>query len=393
MRKLILLSVVMCLGIFSSYAQSETKNDVESKKGPYLTNCFFDNWFISIGGGAQVYIGEKDWYGPFGKRMAPALDLSVGKWITPSVGVRLQYSGLQAKGWNYGESAYTKDVYEKGFYNEKYNVLNLHADFLWNASNAISGYKEERFWDVIPYAGFGWARTWGNGNHDNEIATTVGILNNLRLSSAFDVNLEGKLMIVNTRFNQVVRGSKFEGMASLTVGITYNFPTRGFKRASDIAVKEVDNTQYVATISDLKGQLERAHKAKAEYEEQLKAEKSKAPVVVEKAYPVLTNMAVFFGKGQSVVSEKDKVNLKYIAEAIKNTPDVKYVVFASSDKGTGSAAVNQKLSEKRAQAVYDVLTKEYGVNADQLKIEAVGENTQMFEGAQLNRVVVIKEAK
>ncbi len=391
MRKLFLLSVVMCLGIFSSYAQSETVVNIESKRGPYLTNRFFDNWFISIGGGAQVYIGEKDWYGPFDKRLAPSLDVSAGKWITPSVGVRLQYSGLQAKGWNYGEAAYTKGVYKNGFYNEKYNILNLHADFLWNASNAISGYKEDRFWDLIPYVGFGWARTWGNNTHKNEMAGTVGLLNNMRISNAFDINLEAKLMITNTRLNQVIRGNSFEGMVSLTAGITYNFPNREFKRASDIIVID-DNTEFINTISDLKGKLAKAHNARQSLEKQLAAERAKQPKVVEKHIPVVADIALFFNIGKAELSKKDKINLEYVADAIKKS-DGKFVIFASSDKETGSASWNQKLSEMRAQAVYDVLTKEYGVKPDQLRIEAVGSTVQKFDGAQYNRVVVIEDVK
>ncbi len=391
MKKIFLLLVIMSSTLLVN-AQSETIIDVESQKGPYLTNRFFDNWFVSVGGGAQVYIGEKDWYGPFGKRLAPALDISVGKWITPAVGVRLQYSGLKAKGWNYGESAYTKGEYKNGFYKEKFNIMNLHADFLWNISNAIGGYRDDRFFEMIPYVGFGMARSWGNNNHKNEMAATVGWLNNMRLSDAFDINLEAKLMMVNSRLNKVVRGNSFEGMVSLTAGITYNFPMRGFKRASDIIVVD-DNSAFVATISDLKGQLARAHKAKARLEEKLKAEQAKQPQIVEKAYPVAAELALFFNIGQATLTEKDKINLKYIADAIKSVPDSKFVIFASSDKETGTAEWNQKLSEMRAQTVYDVLTKEYGVNPEQLRMEAVGSSDQRFKGAQYNRVVVIEDVK
>ena len=32
------------------------------------------------------------------KRLAPALDIAVGKWFTPGIGLRVAYNGLQAKG-------------------------------------------------------------------------------------------------------------------------------------------------------------------------------------------------------------------------------------------------------------------------------------------------------
>ena len=64
----------------------------------YETNRFFDNWFVNIAGGINVYEGEYDHKVTWGNRLSPALDISVGKWITPAYGVRLQCAGLQAKG-------------------------------------------------------------------------------------------------------------------------------------------------------------------------------------------------------------------------------------------------------------------------------------------------------
>jgi hypothetical protein len=99
---------VSLLGI-TSFAQDETVIEIQDKNGPYVTGAFWDNWFISAGGGVQVYFGNGDNSENLGKRLAPALDISVGKWITPSVGVRLQYSGLQAKDYN----------------EDKFNTMNL----------------------------------------------------------------------------------------------------------------------------------------------------------------------------------------------------------------------------------------------------------------------------
>ena len=65
-----------------------------------ITNPFWSNWFFSIGGGASVMYGDNDQQlGDFGKRISPTMNISVGKWFTPGLGLRLQYSGLQAKGF------------------------------------------------------------------------------------------------------------------------------------------------------------------------------------------------------------------------------------------------------------------------------------------------------
>ena len=381
----------MLCSIFT-YAQSETIIDVQSKRGPYVTNRFFDNWFITAGGGVQVYMGENDSYGSLGKRLAPALDISLGKWITPAVGVRMQYSGLQAKGWTSGETPYSDGLVSGNIYKEKFNVMNLHADFLWNISNAISGYRSDRFWDFIPYVGFGWARSWANEDDRNEMAANVGLLHNLRLSDAFDISIDMRLMVVNQRFDFVSRGSSFEGMGSVTAGITYNFPVRKFQRASDIIVVD-DNTEFIETINDLQRKLSKAQAARESLAQELAAERGKAPQVVKEVDAILPDLAIFFEIGKAKLTEKSMINLGYVADAIKQVPDRMFIIFASADKETGTPAFNQKLSERRGNAVFDALTQKFGVNPDQLTVQAVGSSDQRFNGAALNRVVVIEDNK
>lgn len=391
MKKVFLLSVVMLCALFS-YAQSETIIDVQSKRGPYVTNRFFDNWFITAGGGVQVYMGENDSYGSLGKRLAPALDISLGKWITPAVGVRMQYSGLQAKGWSSGQTPYSDGLVSGNIYKEKFNVMNLHADFLWNISNAISGYRSDRFWDFIPYVGFGWARSWANDDDRNEMAGNIGLLHNLRLSDAFDISIDMRLMVVNQRFDFVSRGSAFEGMGSVTAGITYNFPVRKFQRASDIIVVD-DNTEFIETINDLQRKLSKAQAARESLLKELATEKGKAPQVIKEVHAILPDLAIFFEIGKAKLTEKSMINLGYVANAIKQVPDREFIIFASADKETGTPEFNQKLSEKRGNAVFEALTQKFGVNPDQLKVQAVGSSDQRFDGAALNRVVVIEDNK
>ncbi|MFI3285526.1 MAG: hypothetical protein R3Y08_02625 [Rikenellaceae bacterium] len=60
------------------------------------SNELGSNWFAGVGAGTLVYVGEFDGDMSFADRMAPALNLSLGKWITPCVALRLEYSGLKA---------------------------------------------------------------------------------------------------------------------------------------------------------------------------------------------------------------------------------------------------------------------------------------------------------
>ena len=389
MKKIFIFSLVMLIS-FSAFSQTETIVELEGKRGPYVTNRLFDNIFVSVGGGAQMYLGAYGARAHFGNRISPALDISIGKWVTPSVGLRIQYSGLSAKTMDFGKGVYSKEQYYGGaFYKAKFNTMNLHTDVLWNVSNAIGGYRADRFWSFVPFAGFGWARSSGNGTHKNEIAGTFGLLNNMRIIDALSVNLEAKAMLVNQRFAYTSGNKGVNALVSLTVGITYNFCNRYFKRASDLVVV-TDNSGYINTINDLESQLAAAQAKRDALQKELAAERAKEAKIVKEMYPVLPDMAFFFNINSAKLSDKEMINIESIAKVLKQVPDKKYVLYASADKETGTAAYNEQLSKKRGEAVYNALIKA-GVNPDQVRIEAVGSSVQKFKGAQLNRVVVIED--
>ena len=111
----------------------------------------------------------------------------------------------------------------------------------------------------------------------------------------------------------------------------------------------------------------------------------------ETPIPVLPDLAIFFEIGKANITEKSMVNIGYLADIIKQFPEKRYVLFASADKETGTPDFNMKLSQKRGDAVYKALVEKYGVDPQQLRVQAVGSTQQKFDGAQLNRVVVIED--
>ncbi|MBR2072113.1 MAG: OmpA family protein, partial [Alistipes sp.] len=69
--------------------------------------------------------------------------------------------------------------------------------------------------------------------------------------------------------------------------------------------------------------------------------------------------------------------------------DQVFTIVGHADAKTGSAEYNQKLSEKRAEAVYNYLV-EQGVNKDQLTWKGVGSSENIFPVNGTNRVVIVK---
>lgn len=383
--------MAICIAMLAANAMAqENGNRGENNKivtGPYETNRFFDNWFIGAGGGVNLYHGENDSYGSFSKRLAPAVDFSIGKWVTPSVGLRMQYSGLEAKGWSNYKSQYAKDA-DGSMFNEKFGVMNLHADVMWNISNAFSGYKETRTWNFIPYVGWGWARSYGNSTYNNELAATAGLLNNIRLGKVVDLTLEAKHMFVNQSFDGVIRGSKAEGMSSVTVGLTFKLGKSGFKRAA-----QPDYAPYNSRIKELEDNNATLDNKNKQLAADLEAAKKRKPEIVNvtsEAKVTASPVVLFFAIGKATLDSKELTNLEfYVKNAIKADKEKVFTLIGSADKGTGSKERNQALSEQRMQYVYDLLVNKYGVSQDRLIKKAEGDTNNRFAEPELNRAVII----
>ena len=163
MKRLYIIALFVFASGFASAQENREPGCAEPHRtgGLSETNRFFDNIFVGVAGGVNLYFGENDSEGKFGKRLAPAMDIHVGKWFTPSIGARVGYAGLQAKGWTSAGTLYAKSA-DGGLFREKFGVMYLHADAMWNFSNAVSGYKESRTWNFVPFVGVGWARSYGN---------------------------------------------------------------------------------------------------------------------------------------------------------------------------------------------------------------------------------------
>lgn len=333
MKKKVLTEALACMSVFVM-VQENGNCDKNNKivRDPYETNNFFDNWFVGVRGGVNIYEGEYDSKASFGKRLSPALDISVGKWITPALGVRLQYSGLPTKGLINEKSIYAKGV-KSDCYNEKFGVMNLHGDLMWNWSNSFCGYKETRVWNSSPFAGFGWARSYSNDTYENEFAPSISIYNSFSLGKVVDLPLEARQMFVNQRFEGTVGGNKWKGMTSVTVGLS-------FTGDSKIAASPV---------------------------------------------------ALFFGLGKPTLDQKELVNLEfYVKNAIKADKNKIFTLIGSADSATGSEGVNLRLSEQRMQYVYDLLVDKYGIPGNRLIKKAEGDKNNRFSEPALNRSVIIE---
>jgi OOP family OmpA-OmpF porin len=151
----------------------------------------------------------------------------------------------------------------------------------------------------------------------------------------------------------------------LTAGLTYIFGGKKFTKNSG---KEVVKEVPVEVIKEVPTEVVKE---------------------VVKEVPSTAAAAIFFKINKTEISEEGMVNVKLMAKTMKANPSTKYQIAGYADKGTGTESINQTLSEKRAQAVYDALIAE-GVSADQLEKVAMGGTDPMFGKDYLNRVTILE---
>ena len=376
MKKCISILAVAMMALTTAFAQENNNRDAEGNivRGPYLTNGFGDNWFIGIGGGANFTVGKETKFS-FG---GPAIDINIGKWFTPSVGARFGYRGLK-------NSFDLKDGYttliDKGDGNWKASHY-VHGDLLWNVSNAFSGYKETRTWDVIPYATAGWQglkdpyyATLNGNNHEieNEWVVGIGILNKFRISDKVGLYLD--VSALSTRHEVLVvsphkDGNYFVFMPSVLGGIYFNLGRTNWDRLSSLNLSApVTVTFTEADYKALESKLNTLEAQKKTLIADLEAERAKEPEKIVVTAEAKKQVVLFFDLAKNTLNANELAHLK--AFASKLSPDAKLTVTGSADSGTGSEAINTKLAESRAKVVIDILVNQFGIKRENITMDHV----------------------
>lgn len=360
-------------------AQENGNRDENGKvvRGAYETNKFGDNWFIGAGAGVNSWIGQGA-----SPKAGVAVDAFVGKWITPTVGIRMGWKGLK-------DGASAKDGYTIA--DEKFNYNSAHVDLLWNLSNLFSGYKETRTWNISVYPSFAYMDAAKN----NEFGAGVGMLNNFRLGNRVGLYLDLSALATKSDFAGISpRPEKRMGvLPSATFGLTVNLGKTGFKRHSSVVPAIVPVPFTEAQYNDLKDKVNALEKENKDLKAQIEDLKNAKPdtVTVSKAGDLVSPATLYYEIGSTKLSEREEAHLEfYVKNILEQAPDKVFVLTGSADKGTGTAARNQYLSEQRVNNVKKVLVEKYGIAEDHLIVKAEGSTNNRFGSAVLNRVVTIE---
>lgn len=234
-KSLLLIAVLVALPIVSSAQDSAA----EVKKGTwsgFLTNRLGDNWWISVGGTALLYNGPHDNLGNFGDRLSFQPELTVGKWLMPTVGFRMQANGgFNMNGFtNWKDHEFVVKEVSSGVYKKEWKQYQVYADALLNLSNWIGGYRYDRTWEFISFAGIGFSHVWTHARH-NEFSANAGLINKIRITDGFGINLEYRCSMFDTKFTQEYQNLKNRQstMHSVSLSLVFNINNIPFLRCAN----------------------------------------------------------------------------------------------------------------------------------------------------------------
>ena len=383
-RMLFFVLLVSCISGISTAQQIEYKSD-----------DFRGEWFIGMGIGPRLYFADHARQVALMDRLSLGADLYIGKWFIPYVGARLGASYQTLKGaaqnWeNFGpaphainvSAGWPREFREHGLYYQQFDAFHVYGDLLFNVSNIFEGVNENRFWNLTPFIGIGYARSVDPAYRDDvpgrEVSFNLGLLNSLRVGSSVDLTFDIRTAIVNESFKvgknihpEIDRlnigGRPFDAIFSLNVGVAFRFggnmqPLVSYQHEPVRPVQPPGNAPYVERVTEWKD--------------------------------VAADVLILFRINESVLLRDARVQLGFLARLMHEYPEGTYTITGYADEGTGNADLNYRLSRARAEKVKECLVGEFGISAHRLQTAAAGgiEN-RYYNDPALSRSVVIRPNK
>ena len=407
MKKLVIL---LFAGAMTLTASAQQENNAATEPAQKQLKAYYDskvsdNWYI----GANLGVSFKTTQVAVMQSLNTMFGIRVGRWLTPVFGLAGEL------GLNFANKGVDGNKHFNGI---GYNTIaksDLNLLTTWNCSNLFGGYKgEPRLFEVIPVAGIGWSHCWQPGldfgdPESDYFNTKLGIDFTFNLGSQkqwqlyiepallytiadgnsdMDVRPEGGSKPLNLNINK----SQFQ----LSVGFNYKFRnsngTHNFKFAPLRDQSEIDALN--GKINDLRNENDRLKKALTDCENKPVPVPVPvpAPAPVVKKDPMQTNLMpkVIFRLDKYVVDASQVANVDMIATYMKKNPEARVFIkgYASME---GNIEHNMELSNNRAQAVYDMLVKKFGISPSRLSLEGCGPTSEMSDILEFNRVATFED--
>ena len=366
----VILSGVVALSCVSASAQEADKT----------VNVFTPHWYAQAQIGGQYTLGEIG----FGKLLSPNIQVGVGYNFNQVVGARLTLNTWQSKaGQNVAGNVYKW----------KWNYVAPMVDATFNLTNLFCEYNPDRVVEFGVFGGIGANIAWGNDEAaDAQKAILAGPGKNL---AEVQAPLENLWDGTKTRFvARVGANVDFRVSERVKLGVELSANTLSDKYNSKkagnpdwyfnalvgvkVALGETHTTKVIPAPKPVEKIIERIIEKPAP---------APAPKVESKVVEENFRRDIFFPIGNTNIAKSQSTKIAEIVEYMKENPDAKITLTGYADKGTGSAAFNDKIAARRAQTVYNTLAAK-GVAKSRMIKESKGCRVQPFEENDMNRVTI-----
>lgn len=376
-NKLFLSASLALCAAFGANAQT-----VEEEVTEYV---FQPHWYIQGQVGMQETLGETS----FGKLASFNAQIGGGYNFNPVLGARLIFNSWTSKAsicvngdrrnwkWNYLAPSVnlTADLVNLfgGFNPERKVSAGLFAGIGMNIAynndraNAVNAALRDKVYEALPVGQR--PNPLGNIWEGTKVRFLgqFGVFADYAVSSRIKLGLELQANVLPDGYNSKKAPNAdwyFNGL----VGVKYTFGPSSRKQTRKVSVPTA--TQIVEKIVEVP------------------VEKVVVKEVIKEVPAALTR-DVFFKISTTKVTKDEMYKVAEIARYMKENPTSTVTVTGYADKGTGSRALNLRLSAQRSQAVVDALIKEFGISADRIQTKSMGEDEyQPYDKPELNRVAI-----
>lgn len=341
---------------------------------------YVPNWYIQGQIGGQETVGECS----FGKLLSPNAQIAVGYNFNPYFGLRLAVNAWQSKaGFEFPVEG-AKNPW-------KWNYVAPSLDAVVNLTNAFGGYNPNRIVEVNFLAGIG-----VNVGFSNEQAQTV---NSVLRQNPYELGLENLWDGTKARvLGQAGLDLNFNVSKHVAIGLELmaNMLSDGYnsKKAGNpdwyvnglLGVKYTFGDKYTETTRTIEVPVAEPQVIERIIE---RVVETPAPAPVEEVKSEILRRDVFFRINTATISKDEMNKVTEVADFLKSHPNAKVEITGYADKGTGTMAINLRLSKQRAQIVANTLKDKFGIPADRMIVKSMGEEAfQPYSDPVDNRVAI-----
>ena len=381
--KSILLSSLLALSCTAASAQ-------EAK----TVNVFNPHGYLQLQVGGQETLGEIG----FSDLLSPNVQIGYGYNFNKVVGARISVNAWQSKaGQNFlGQT-----------YKWKWNYVAPMVDATFNLSNLFCGFNPNRVVNFGVFGGIGANIAWNN----DEATTAQDNMNkayNSMLNSAYGdkVNDANKIAKAESDLAYLWTDSKVRLAARLGANVDFRVSDRvslGLEVSANTLSDHYNSKKagnpdwYFNALVGAKIALGKTYTTKVvpapkpveKIIERIIEKPVVAPVKEEVKEVAEENFRrdIFFTIGNSTIAKSQRNKISEIVTYMQENPDAKITLTGYADKGTGSAAINDKIAARRAQTVYNTLAAK-GVAKNRMIKKSMGSRVQPYSENGMNRVTI-----